>query len=163
MKKLIVLGIVVMLAIFAGSVAYADSDSKDVAVTVNVQSVFGFSVWDGELSQEYTIMPGENAIGNLHITASSNHSQLWWINASTDGMVGQYNGKVLPVEISTLSGAGVKVANLVLTSAPQAIYTADATEYPKSGVAIDTLLVVPTTLSTPQDVYKGLIALTMTE
>lgn len=167
MKKLIAVSLVAVLVIFASSLAQADavSTQKDVAIEVLVQEVFGFSLWDADLSQSYSIMPGESAIGSLHITAFSNHARPWWIDASSSGMLGMYNGGTLPIKITTFGVGltGTTVTDLDITASAMAIYTAGDGEYPKSGVVVDGVLVVPTTLDTTQDVYNGTITLTMTD
>lgn len=172
MKKLIVVGLVAMLAIFAGSVAQAQMDTaQNVQVLVGVTAVFGFDIWETEHVQSDTVVPGVAGMGDVHIGATSNHTIPWKIMASSAGAIGQNHGVVLPIKMTTgIAGteAGTKVTDLVLTSSAQAIYTAAASEYPKTGVQVGAMYVVPTsdgyvTPLTPQDLYVGNIVLTMTE
>lgn len=165
MKKLIVAGLVAVLAIFAGSVAQAAMNTtQNVQVLVGVTEVFGFDIWDTERTQSDTVAPGEAGMGDIHIGASSNHTVPWKIMASSSGAVGQNHGQVLPIKMTVITGAGTKcAADTVLTGSPIAIYTAAATEYPKQGVEVGAMYVAPTTLDTAQDLYTGTIVLTMTE
>ncbi len=164
MKKLIVAGLVAVMAIFAGSVAHATMNTiQNVAVLVGVTEVFGFDIWDAEHTQSDTVAPGVAGMGDIHITASSNHVVPWKIMASSTGALGANHGATLPIKMTTLTGAGTKVTDLVLTGSAQAIYTAGAGEYPKQGVEVGGMYVVPTTLDTAQDLYQGTIVLTMTE
>ncbi len=169
MKKLVVAGLVAMLAVFAGSVAHAAmSTTQVVDVYVGVTEVFGFDIWDNEHIQGSTVVPGVAGMGDVHIGATSNHMVPWKIMASSEGALGQNHGVVLPVKFTTISGAGAKVTDLVLTGSAQAVYTAAASEYPKTGVSVGAMFVVPTsdgyiTPLTPQDLYIATIILTMTE
>lgn len=171
MKKLIVAGLVVMLTVFAGSAAQAVMETtKTVNIGVNVTGVFGFDIWDTEYAQTQEVAPGGAGMGDVHIGASSNHTIPWMITASSVGLIGKVFGEVLPIKMTTFGGSltGTKVKDLVLTGSATAIYTAGTGEYPKGGVAVNSIWVVPISdgylsPATTQDLYEGIIVLTMTE
>jgi len=165
MKKLIVAGLVAMLAIFAGSVAQAAMNTtQNVQVLVGVTEVFGFDIQELERVQSDTVAPGVAGMGDIHIYANSNHTLPWKIMASSTGAIGQSHAGVLPIKVTVLTGAGTKcAADTVLTGTAVAIYTAGTGEYPKQGVEVGAMYVAPTTLDTAQDLYIGNIILTMTE
>ena len=171
MKKVIAVCIAAFMVLALGSASFADemSTDKTISITLGVTGQFGFTVWDEDLSQSFTLNPGEAALADLHIAASSNHGNQWTISAASDGLAGQFNFGVLPVQISTFDGgaavapAGTFVDNLVLGTGAQAIYTAAAGEWSVQGLEISGLIIVPTAVTTTEDLYVGNVILTMAD
>lgn len=170
MKKLIAIGFSVLLVLGLSVLSHADTiqTQKTIAVLLGVDSLFGFEIWDTEYSQTLpNVLPGETALGNLHMYATSNHSIVWHLNASSTGLTGeiQVPPDVLPVQISTYGTGltGTTVTDLVLTGVAQSIYTAGTGEYPVAGLEVDAVFAIPTQSDTQQDLYSGTIVLTMTE
>lgn len=169
MKKLIALGIAVVMALAVSSIASADlmSTSKNVTIDLGVSGQFGFTMWDTDLAQSDTINPGDAGLFDLHMAATTNHNNVWRLQAASDGLDGLYEGDTLPVKISTFNGGGGPVGtfvdNLVLSATAQNIYTAAASEYNVTGLEIAGLLIVNTVSTTKQDLYQGNVILTMVE
>ena len=163
MKKLIAIGIATVVLLGISLVSYADpmQTTKNASVEVDVDPIFGFTLWDPELIQDLgNIDPGGGAIGNLHMTASSNHDVVWRIQASSNGLSG--SGAAIPVVISTV-GTGTTVTDLTLAGTATDIYTAAASEYPATGVTLDGIFSVTAASDQEQGTYTGTIVLTMVE
>jgi len=172
MKKLIAISVVALMVAFVGAIANADTiaTSKDVVAHLPVDSQFGMEIWDTEFDQYLpNVIPGGGETGNIHIYATSNHSVPWYVNAASDGLVGETQTvpDTLPVVLSTFDGGvgltGTVVTDLTLTGTAQPVYSAGAGEYPCSGLEVDAIIAINTLLTTKQDMYTGTIALTMTE
>jgi len=168
MKKLIVGFLVCML--LAVTPVFADDMSveKTVAITLGVNGVFGFQVWDIDLAQTFTLDPGEAAIGDIHFYATSNHGNQWMLAASSDGLDGEFNFGHLDVSMSTFDGAGAGltgtfVTDLVLIATSEIIYTSGVGEGSVSGLEVSGLIVIPIAPATLQDLYTGTVLLSMTE
>lgn len=163
MKKLIAISIVTFVLLAASVISYADlvGTSKTVTVDLAVDSLFGFTLWDTQFTQDLGIVQaGVGALGNLNMAASSNHPTEWRIQASSSGLSGP--GAVIPVVISTV-GAGTTVTDLTLSAIAADIYTAALAEYPAVGVAVDGIFSVTAATDQEQGSYSGTIVLTMVE
>ena len=170
MKKLIAIGIAVCVMLFVGTLSHADTitTQKDVVVHLPVDSQFGMEIYDTEFDQMLSdVLPGGGATGDIHIYATSNHSIPWFVNASSDGLTGEFEAApdTLPVVISTYGGAltGTIVTDLTLSGTAVAIYSAGAGEYPCSGLEVGSIFSVTSEVTTKQDLYTGTIVLTITE
>ena len=172
MRKLIAIGIAVLLVAGAGSLAYADSigTSKTVTAHLPVDSQFGFTIWDTEFDQMLAnVLPGGGDTGDLHIAVTTNHDAPFYVKASSAGLVGETQAvpDTLPVVITTYDGGaglnGTPVTDLTLTGTAANIYSAGAGDYPASGLEIGCIFAVTSLAATKQDLYTGTIVLTMTE
>ena len=172
MRKLIAIGVMALIVVCVGAVSYADTiaTSKDVVAHLPVDSQFGMTIWDTEFDQYMTnVLPGGGETIDIHISASSNHSVPWFINASSDGLVGenQTTPDTLPVVLTTFDGGagltGTVVTDLELTSSAQVVYSAGTGEYPCSALEVSAIAAVTTLSTTKQDIYTGTITITMTE
>jgi len=173
MKKLFAIGIAVVIAVAISAISYADafSTTKTVDLTVDVASIFGFSVWEDELSQTAAINPGEAALFDLHMTCVSNRSNIWSLNAASAGMNTMPPDVTIPCVISTFKGGeeetpnepmGTFVTDLELTTTAQTIYTSAPSEAP-GGCVVPGLVAVTTDASTPAGIYMGYVQITMTD
>lgn len=173
MKKLIAIGIGVIMGLGISILSYAADPietSKDIAVSMSVFGAdFGFQIWDTQYTQDLgTKDAGQDGVGSITFYAHSNHAVPWYIQAASDGLIGKNPvPDTLPIIMTTYDvgkGAeGTFVTDLPLASAAQNIYSAGAAEYPVSGLEFGSTFVVKTTLATQEDVYEGIIELTMTE
>ncbi len=172
MKKLITLCVTALLVVGVSAVSFADviATSKDVVAHLPVDSTFGMEIWDTQFDQWIpNVISGGGGTGSLNIFATSNHTIPWYINASSAGLVGEYEAvpDTLPVALSTFDGGvgltGTVVTDLVLTGAEQSVYSAGAGEYPCAGLEIGGVFAVTSLSTTKQDLYTGTITLTMTE
>ena len=176
MKKLIAIGIAVLLVLGVSALSYADTiqTQKDITVTMDVTSVFGMEIWDTEYIQDpisvptlANITPGGAGMGDIHIFASANHEAVWYVNAQSSGLTGATHGDTLAVQISTFDGGagpvGTFVTDQVLSGVAVPIYTAAASEYSIAGLEIAGVYAIPTTATTKEDTYSGTLVLTMTE
>ena len=159
MKKLCAIGIVVVIAIAISTMSYADpfSTNKNIDLTVDVSSIFGFSIWDTQVSQTAVINPGEAALFDLTMTCVSNRANIWSLNASSPGMNTVPPDVTLPCVASTFATVepsdpnypdGTVVTDLELTTTAEPIYTADASEAP-GGCVVNGLIAVNTDTTTP--------------
>lgn len=177
MKKLIAIGIAMLIVWGINTLSYAQVDpietSKTINISLDVNPTFGFQIWTTEYTQALeAVSAGGAALGSVHVYVSSNHTNPWMLNAGSDGLIGQtqITPDTLPIQISTFDGganpsplAGTVVTDLVLTSVAQAIYTAGAGEYPCAGLQVDSVFAVTTTSSTKEDSYAGTMIVTLTE
>lgn len=172
MKKLIAIGVAVLMVALVSAVAQADvvSTTKDVVAHLPVDSQFGMEIWDTEFDQWMAnVLPGGGGTIDIHIYATSNHSVPWFINGASDGLVGEVQASpdTLPVVFTTYDGGagltGTVVTDLTLTGTAAAVYSSGAGEAPCSGLEINGIAAVTTLVTTKQDLYTGTITLTMTE
>jgi len=172
MKKLIAIGVVALMVMCVGAVSHADviATSKDVVAHLPVDSQFGMQIWDTEFDQMLAnVLPGGGDTGDIHISASSNHSVPWYINAASAGVTGETQAipDTLPVVLTTFDGGagltGTVVTDLTLTAVAAPVYSAGAGEYPCSGLEIGAIFAINSLVDTKQDLYTGTITLTMTE
>jgi len=173
MKRLIAICMTILVVAGITTAPYADpfSTGKQINMTVQVASIFGFSLWDAELSQAASINPGEPAFFDLHMTCVSNRSIPWVINAASAGMNTVPPDVTLPVAASTFSALdtgspnrphGTFFTDVVLSTSPTPIYQSGYGEAP-GGCVVNGLLVVGTDTSTPAGTYMGYVTLTMTD
>ena len=169
MKKLIAISAAVIMVLGVTTLVHADpiSTTKDVALQLTVGGAFGFEVWDTELSQVLDqISVGQAAFADIHIYATSSNAVPWYIEASSDGMIGQsVTPDTLPISMATFGDGltGTTVTDLVLAGTPQHIYDAGMGEYPCAGLQFSALCIIVTDAGTQQDTYDGIITLTMAE
>lgn len=178
MKKLIALSAAILLVLGISALSYADdpdpiATEKTISATMVVTGAsFGLQIWPTEYVQNLgTIAAGSGGgVGELHIYASSNSVNPWFVNAESEGLVGQNQADpdTIPVKMSTFESGdspltGDVVDSLVLTSSAQAIYSSGTGEAPISGLPISGIFVADTTLATKDDTYEGTVTLTMTE
>ena len=172
MKKLIALGIAVLMVLGISALSHADviETSKSVSVLLGVDSQFGFEIWDPEFAQTLpNVLPGVGETGDIHFYVTSNHSVPWYLKAASDGLEGQVQASpdTLPVLFTTFDGGGgaigTYVDNLLLTGTAANVYSSGVGEAPCSGLEVAGIFTVNTLLTTKQDLYSGTIQLTMTE
>ena len=172
MKKLIAISIAVCMALGISTISYADviATQKDISVALPVDSQFGMEIWDTEFTQMLAnVVPGGGDTGDIHIYATSNHSIPWTVSARCAGLVGENQAvpDTLPVFMTTYDGGagltGTIVTDLELTAGDQAIYVSGGGESPCAGLEINAIFAVNSQTDTQQDLYSGMLVLTMTE
>lgn len=181
MKKLIAIGIAIMLVLSISALSHADilATTKDITVDLSVSGSFGMEIWDNEFVQDMgSVAPGAGATGDIHIYATSNHGRVWTISVASAGLVGP---ETLPFKLSSYDGGGNPdplentaslVTNLVLTGSAQPIYSAGASEFTCVGLIINGIFSMQTYngtepesggVPTQEGDYNGTIQLTMTD
>ena len=139
MKRLIVIGLTILMIVGINVLSRADglSNTKTVTVTVHVEEVFGMKIWDSEYNK--TIYPvklltgteteTEKGMGDIHCIVFANKGITWEIQAASEGC-SHSSGDIAPLMMTSLyledakhPVGGATYKDVELTSTPQAVYT----------------------------------------
>ena len=160
MKKLIAIGIAVVMMLGFGALSHAESKSSSVIAHLPVTGNFGFYTWE---TDEYldAVVPGVQGGLELHIFVTTNHGRQWTISANCAGLVGET--QVPPQTLGVLIDTPDET-DLPLTAMDQVVYTAKANEHTVTELNIGAVwLKIPTTPTTLEDLYSGTVLLTLAD
>lgn len=173
MKKLIALGIAVLIVAIAGS-AWALDDTDTVDASVSVGETFALSVSGGPVSFGTDLVAGTSA-PNQAITANvkTNRDIAWYlkVHASTALLTHTDGVTTMPSfqywTDGSGSGAGTKVTATDMTTTPATAYTCDASETVlPADTGLDQIINLAIG-SIPQDQktgsYDSVVTITLTE
>ena len=176
MKKLIALGIAIVVVLAMSVTAEALSDSKPIGITLNITDVFELEVLDdGDLDTllELGLLDeGATSGGNLLCTAKTNQGNAWTLQIQGEDLTNAGATQSITVDnikFKTYSGGGSPgvgtyvTAFTPVTTADQPAYTADVSEYSDTWVTVMMGLEVFVPYGTISDYYGGDLTITMVE
>lgn len=175
MKKLITISAMLLVVLFVSSVAYAASDSDQVAVLLTVGPIFSIDIEDSVLDWG-EVAQGAAGYGGTTMYCSTNQGNPWTILVNATPVIGGTTGAEIPMDpnfkFSTYAlpdwggtpSAGTFVdPPVVLSTVDQLAYTAAASEYSDTDCRVGLFLVLDVPYGQTADTYASTVTATMTE
>jgi len=172
MKKLIVLGVMLLLGLCASGLAYALSAYDTVAVSMTVDPSFTFAIGEASVAMG-SVIPGGTGGGSATMYCGTNRNIPWTIQVKSGTIVSgansiplsgfKFNTYALPDGGGTNS-AGTFVGTMTaFTAADQLAYTAATAEKVDLDVRVGLGLQLFAPLTTIAGTYAATVTATMTE
>jgi hypothetical protein len=169
MKKLIVLGVMLLVGIFSIGAAYASSINKDIAVTLNVDPNFTFAL-DTYAINMGTLALGATGGGTITMYCGTNQNNPWTIQVKSSKVLSGTNEipltnfKFVTYGVGDEKGVGTYVdTQTALTEVNQTAYTAAASEKSDTYVTVCMGLELFIPWNTTAGAYGSTVTATMTE
>ena len=172
MKKLIVLGVMLLLGLFASGSAYAISASDTVGVSITVDPSFTFAIGEASIAMG-NVAPGVAGGGTATMYCGTNRNLPWTIQVKSSTVISgtnsiplsgfKFNTYALP-DGGAVNSAGTFVGTkTVFTAADQLAYTCSALEKTDTDVRVGLGLELTPPFTTVAGTYAATVTATMTE
>lgn len=169
MKKLIVLGVMLLIGLCASGLAYAVSVNDTVGVLLTVGEKFTFAIGESVVDMG-TVMEGSAGSGSVTMYAGTNRNLPWTIKvksstiASGANLIPLSNFKFYTFAAGEQAGTGTCIATATaLTALDQLAYTASLVEKIDTDVRVTMGFVLDVPYSQPSGTYAATVTATMTE
>ena len=161
MKKLIAIGIAVVLMLGISALSYAtDPAYQNIDLALGVNSSFGFYGWiDPDPLPNVDPIDGNKGYTGYTMVVTTNYGRAWALSAQCAGLAGQYQTSPETLDVDVTSPQ--VTSETLLTSTDQPIYTAAPAEYSVQELNIIGGLHIPVTKTTLEDLYDGDVLFTL--
>ncbi|MBU4376346.1 MAG: hypothetical protein KKD29_02575 [Candidatus Omnitrophica bacterium] len=168
MKKLIVLGVALLVGLCFSGLAQAETANDTVGVLITVNPSFTFAIGESVVDMG-TVAEGSGGSGSVTMYCGTNHNLPWTVQvksgtiASGANLIPLSNFKFYTFVIAG-EGAGTCVGTATaLTLIDQLAYTAALSEYSDTDVRVNMGFVLDVPWSTPSGTYAATVTATMVE
>jgi len=169
MKRLMVLGLMLLVGLCAIGLAHAESASDTVGVLITVDPSFTFAIGESVVDMG-TVAEGAAGSGSITMYCGTNHNLPWTVQVKSSTIVAGANQIPLSNFKFYTFGAGDQAGEgtfvdtaTALTQIDQLAYTANVNEKSDTDVRVAMGFVLDVPYGTPSGTYASTVTATMTE